>query len=93
MTNNWVTSRLPTKEDADEYGNVQEKISPYLESSTAVHWSQTSVGVPWRHTSSWGPPLSEPDEDLVQRISTLEARVGELENLIKSVAKATPRFF
>jgi hypothetical protein len=93
MANNWVTNRLPTKEDGDENGNVQEKIVPHFEASTAVHWSQTSVGIPWRHTSSWEPPLSEPDEDLVQRISTLEARVGGLENLIKSVSKATPRFF
>jgi len=92
-TNPWVTDRLPTQEDGDDYGNVHKLFERTEEAFSTEHWSQiSSVGIPWRHTASWNPPALDSDDNLVQRICTLEKRVGELEDLIKAVAQAPPSF-
>jgi hypothetical protein len=50
----WITDRLPSKEDADSFGQVLWTHPGLMES-----WGSVRPGEPWRHTSSWKAP---PDE-------------------------------
>ncbi len=86
-TNPWVTDRLPTQEDGDDYGNVHKLFERTEEAFSTEHWSQiSSVGIPWRHTASWNPQQAD-------RIAALEQRVAELEAFKRAVTTTPVRRF
>lgn len=56
---NWITDRLPTRADADEWGLVLVRHLGLKSSQVIAHWSNLA-GAEWRHTSDWTPPTPEP---------------------------------
>lgn len=97
-TNEWITDRLPTEEDADLNGDIQIKVSPYFEAATTDHWSQVAAGVFWRHTRYWNPQQADRITALERKkagyigvnpdaITALERRIVELEKAVDYLIK------
>lgn len=52
----WITDRQPTEADADPDGEVRVRKSPTSDDYKYLHRSYVGPGVPWRHSTQWGPP-------------------------------------
>lgn len=59
LMTNWITGRLPTRADGDEWGLVLVRHVGLKSSQVLAHWSDLG-GAEWRHTSDWTPPTPEP---------------------------------
>lgn len=79
MTREWITDRLPTAADGDGDGEVLLANSDRSD-CRIVAFEYVHPGAPWRHTSSWVPPV-EPTPAEPDRITALEQRITELETL------------
>lgn len=90
-TNEWITDRLPTEDDTDLFGEVEQKVvhpenrrSYYVADGVecfVVNYSEVVPGMPWRQT-----PNKEPDRiaSLPERIAALERRKKVLELAVQS---------
>lgn len=82
MREQWITNRLPTKEDGDGRGEVRMNPRPGSRPGSigynfvVVHWSYVGPGAPWQHTSSWNPS-AEPETTEPDRIAALEQQLKE----------------
>jgi len=83
-TNEWITDRAPTQDDADLHGDIQVKVSPYFDVAATYHWSQVDPSQPWRHTRYWNPQQAD-------RIAALEQRVLELEKVVNKLIMGPSR--